>query len=42
MMNVQSNDVTRHRMELYRRTLGALGFDDAAVARNVEQCWVWR
>ena len=42
MMNVQSNEVTRHRMDLYRRTLRELGFDEAAVARNVEQCWVWR
>jgi alkanesulfonate monooxygenase SsuD/methylene tetrahydromethanopterin reductase-like flavin-dependent oxidoreductase (luciferase family) len=42
MMNVQSNEVTRHRMALYCRTLHDLGFDDTAVARNVEQCWVWR
>jgi alkanesulfonate monooxygenase SsuD/methylene tetrahydromethanopterin reductase-like flavin-dependent oxidoreductase (luciferase family) len=42
MMNVQSNEVTRHRMALYRRTLHELGFDDAAVERNIEQCWVWR
>ena len=42
MMNVQSNEVTLHRMDLYRRTLRELGRDDAAIARNVEQCWVWR
>jgi alkanesulfonate monooxygenase SsuD/methylene tetrahydromethanopterin reductase-like flavin-dependent oxidoreductase (luciferase family) len=42
MMNVQSTEVTRHRMELYRRTLGELGFSEEAVARTVEQCWVWR
>jgi alkanesulfonate monooxygenase SsuD/methylene tetrahydromethanopterin reductase-like flavin-dependent oxidoreductase (luciferase family) len=42
MMNVQSNEVTRHRMEVYRRTLREIGFDDAAVARTVDQCWVWR
>jgi alkanesulfonate monooxygenase SsuD/methylene tetrahydromethanopterin reductase-like flavin-dependent oxidoreductase (luciferase family) len=42
MMNVQSNEVTRHRMELYRRTLRELGLDDAVVANNVEQCWAWR
>ena len=42
MMNVQSNDVTRQRMDLYRRALRERGFDDAAVAHNVEQCWVWR
>ena len=42
MMNVQSNEVTRHRMDLYRRTLREMGSDEAAVARSVEQCWVWR
>lgn len=42
MMNVQPNEVTRQRMELYRRTLRAIGLDDAAVADNVDQCWVWR
>ena len=42
MMNVQSNEVTKHRMDLYRRTLREQGCDEATVARNVEQCWVWR
>jgi alkanesulfonate monooxygenase SsuD/methylene tetrahydromethanopterin reductase-like flavin-dependent oxidoreductase (luciferase family) len=42
MMNVQSNEVTRHRMDLYRRTLREHGCDDATVARNVDECWVWR
>ena len=42
MMNVQSNEVTRHRMDLYRSALRELGLNDEAVARNVEQCWVWR
>jgi len=42
MMNVQSNAVTAQRMDLYRKTLREAGLDDAAVARNVEQCWVWR
>jgi alkanesulfonate monooxygenase SsuD/methylene tetrahydromethanopterin reductase-like flavin-dependent oxidoreductase (luciferase family) len=42
LMNVQSNEVTRHRMNLYRRTMREAGYDEAAVARNVEQCWVWR
>jgi alkanesulfonate monooxygenase SsuD/methylene tetrahydromethanopterin reductase-like flavin-dependent oxidoreductase (luciferase family) len=42
MMNVQSNEVTRHRMDLYRRTLSELGMGEAAVARNVDECWVWR
>jgi alkanesulfonate monooxygenase SsuD/methylene tetrahydromethanopterin reductase-like flavin-dependent oxidoreductase (luciferase family) len=42
LMNVQSNAVTRQRMELYCRTLRELGLDDAAVFRTVQQCWVWR
>ena len=42
MMNVQSNAVTAQRMDLYRKTLRETGLDEAAVARNVEQCWVWR
>jgi alkanesulfonate monooxygenase SsuD/methylene tetrahydromethanopterin reductase-like flavin-dependent oxidoreductase (luciferase family) len=42
MMNVQSNEVTRQRMDLYRRTLREQGMDDAAVARTVDECWVWR
>ncbi len=42
MMNVQSNDVTRHRMDLYRRTLREQGCDEETVTRNVDQCWVWR
>lgn len=42
MMNVQSNEVTRLRMDVYRRTLREIGLDDAAVADNVDQCWVWR
>ena len=42
LMNVQSNETTRHRVELYRRTMREAGFDDAAVERNLAQCWVWR
>lgn len=42
MMNVQSNAVTRTRMELYRRTLRQVGLDDATIAARVAACWVWR
>ena len=41
-MNVQSMEVTRHRTALYRRTMHEAGFDDESIARNLEQCWVWR
>ncbi|MGE5202953.1 MAG: LLM class flavin-dependent oxidoreductase [Acidobacteriota bacterium] len=42
LMNVQSIEVTRHRFDLYRKTMREAGHDEAAVARNVESCWIWR
>ena len=42
LMNVQSNEVTGHRMDLYRKTMREAGFDEEAVARNVADSWVWR
>jgi alkanesulfonate monooxygenase SsuD/methylene tetrahydromethanopterin reductase-like flavin-dependent oxidoreductase (luciferase family) len=42
LMNVQSMGVTLHRTALYRRTMRESGFDDETIARNLEQCWVWR
>ena len=35
LMNIQSNEVTRHRMDRYRETMREAGFDEATVARNV-------
>lgn len=42
LMNVQSNATTARRMDLYRRTLAEAGYDEAAIAEKVEQCWIWR
>jgi len=42
LMNIQSNDVTRHRMDLYRKTMHESGYDEATIARNVDDTWVWR
>ncbi len=42
LMNIQSNAVTQHRMDLYRKTMRESGFDEATVARNVDDTWVWR
>jgi alkanesulfonate monooxygenase SsuD/methylene tetrahydromethanopterin reductase-like flavin-dependent oxidoreductase (luciferase family) len=42
LMNVQSSETTRRRFELYRETMAAAGFEDARIARNLDQCWVWR
>ena len=36
MMNVQSNETTAQRMELYRQTLRSIGQDEATVAKNAE------
>ena len=42
MMNVQSNETTAQRMEIYRRTLRSIGQDEASVAANADACWAWR
>jgi alkanesulfonate monooxygenase SsuD/methylene tetrahydromethanopterin reductase-like flavin-dependent oxidoreductase (luciferase family) len=42
LMNIQSNEVTQRRMDLYRQTMRESGFDEAAIARNVGDTWVWR
>ena len=42
LMNVQTDDVTKHRMDLYRQTMREAGFDDEAVAAAVDNTWVWR
>ena len=42
MMNVQSDEVTKHRMNLYRQTLAETGYDEAKIAQNVSDSWVWR
>jgi len=42
LMNVQSYATTLHRMELYRRTMREQGFNEDAIARCIDDCWVWR
>jgi alkanesulfonate monooxygenase SsuD/methylene tetrahydromethanopterin reductase-like flavin-dependent oxidoreductase (luciferase family) len=42
LMNVQSLATTRHRVELYRAAMREVGYDDAAIAGNLDQSWVWR
>jgi len=42
LMNVQSNEVTRHRMDRYRQTMRECGFDEATIAQNVSDTWIWR
>jgi alkanesulfonate monooxygenase SsuD/methylene tetrahydromethanopterin reductase-like flavin-dependent oxidoreductase (luciferase family) len=42
MMNIQSDAVTRDRLEQYRDTMTEAGYDEAAIARNLADTWVWR
>jgi alkanesulfonate monooxygenase SsuD/methylene tetrahydromethanopterin reductase-like flavin-dependent oxidoreductase (luciferase family) len=42
LMNVQSMAVTRQRMELYQKTMRQSGYEEERIARNLEDCWVWR
>jgi alkanesulfonate monooxygenase SsuD/methylene tetrahydromethanopterin reductase-like flavin-dependent oxidoreductase (luciferase family) len=42
LMNVQPMAVTRRRVELYRKTMQAAGYDEERIAANLEDCWVWR
>jgi alkanesulfonate monooxygenase SsuD/methylene tetrahydromethanopterin reductase-like flavin-dependent oxidoreductase (luciferase family) len=42
LMNVQPMAVTRRRFGLYREVMRDAGFDEERIARNLDQCWVWR
>jgi len=42
LMNIQSLDVTRNRIDLYRKTMHDAGFDETTIARNVDDCWILR
>ena len=42
LMNLQSDETTRQRLDLYRTTMAESGFDEAAIARSVADSWVWR
>ena len=42
LMNLQSDETTRQRMDIYRSTMAEAGFDDEAIARCVAHSWAWR
>lgn len=42
MLVVQPDEETVRRFEVYTSAMSDAGYDDAAIARNVEDCWIWR
>src|SRR5262249_761063 len=42
LMNVQSLEVTRRRVELYRGAMHEAGCGEDHIARSLADCWVWR
>jgi alkanesulfonate monooxygenase SsuD/methylene tetrahydromethanopterin reductase-like flavin-dependent oxidoreductase (luciferase family) len=42
LMNIQSIDATRQRMDLYRRTMREAGHDEQTIAGCVDNCWTQR
>jgi alkanesulfonate monooxygenase SsuD/methylene tetrahydromethanopterin reductase-like flavin-dependent oxidoreductase (luciferase family) len=42
LMNIQSDEVTRQRFDLYRQTMAQAGYDEETIARTVASCWAWR
>ena len=41
-MNIQSDETTRQRFDLYRQTMAEAGYDAETIDRTVAQCWAWR
>lgn len=42
LMNVQTNETTARRLALYSAAMTEAGFDEAHVARCLDESWVWR
>jgi alkanesulfonate monooxygenase SsuD/methylene tetrahydromethanopterin reductase-like flavin-dependent oxidoreductase (luciferase family) len=42
LMNLQSDAITRQRLDLYRQTMAAAGYNDEYIAQTVARCWAWR
>ncbi|MDA0654923.1 MAG: LLM class flavin-dependent oxidoreductase [Proteobacteria bacterium] len=42
LMNVQSVEIIRQRMDAYRATMHEAGYDDAHIEKCVEQTWIWK
>ena len=42
MLVVQPDDETARRFCVYKTTMTESGYDDEAIEKNMEQCWIWR
>lgn len=42
MLVVQPDDETARRFGVYKTTMTESGYDDEAIEKNMEQCWIWR
>lgn len=42
LMSVQTNEVTRQRLSLFRQAMHDAGASEETVAKTLDQCWVWR
>jgi alkanesulfonate monooxygenase SsuD/methylene tetrahydromethanopterin reductase-like flavin-dependent oxidoreductase (luciferase family) len=42
LINAQSNEVTRQRVDIYRKGMREGGFSEEKIAENVGKIWVWR
>lgn len=42
MMNVQTNETTIERLDLYRKEMANSGFDEAKIENTMDNCWAWR
>ncbi|MCH8185788.1 MAG: LLM class flavin-dependent oxidoreductase [Chloroflexi bacterium] len=42
MLVNRPDDETKRRFELYRKAMSEAGFDEEAVARSMDDCWIWR
>lgn len=42
LMNIQPIEVTAKRMDRYRETMRASGYDEERIAHNTAESWAWR
>ncbi len=42
LMNVQTNEVTACRVNIYRETMKASNYDESQIEKNLQNSWVWR